>query len=457
MKHVITVDFGSTFTKIVVINMDNRKVLLSEKVPSSVSIDASIALKKCFELAKTVISEDELNNATKLASSSAAGGLRMSVIGLTDSLSTLAGKSAALGAGAKIIGNYSGLLTTEMVRELEESRTEIILLCGGYEHGNSSMVYKNAHMLAHSNIQVPIIYAGNSDLDKEIRLLLISHQKECFIVENIIPELDVLNVEPTQKIIRNLFLERITCMKGLNIVKEYFHNQLVPTPAAVLAAGELLSKGTDKKKGIGPLLIVDIGGATTDVYSFSINTCCEGAKLIGLKEPYGKRTVEGDLGMRESSGEVINEKYLNSIAEELEITEEQLRASINHRVENIDYLPDCEIEVRIDDTIAKLATHTAVRRHAGKMINTFNKRCKNVQLGKNLTEISKIIGTGGILVYNNNPLKILKSAEKKNESKEVLMPEEVEAYLDTDYVLFSAGLLSEIDEDAVKYFGCSLL
>ena len=76
-----------------------------------------------------------LKKAVKLASSSAAGGLRMSVIGLTNSLSTLAGKSAALGAGGKIIANYSGLMTGEKVKDLEGSKTEIVLLCGGYERG----------------------------------------------------------------------------------------------------------------------------------------------------------------------------------------------------------------------------------------------------------------------------------------------------------------------------------
>ena len=448
MKHVIAVDFGSTFNKIVVMDITERKLLLSGKVPSSVGIDASIGLKKCFELAKTVMSKEQFNNATKLASSSAAGGLRMSVIGLTDSLSTLAGKSAALGAGAKIIANYSGLLTEEMVRKLEKSKTEIILLCGGYEHGNTSMVLNNASMLANSKVNVPIIYSGNSELSKEVRRIMITRKKQCFSVENIIPELGVLNVEPTQSVIKNLFLERIICMKGLDIVKKEFENQLVPTPAAVLAAGELLSKGTDNNEGFGPLLIVDIGGATTDVYSFNMNKICEGARLVGLEEPFGKRTVEGDLGMRETSGGVTNENYVSSIVKELEITEEELRNSINKRMQNIEYLPDSEIEKRIDDTIAKLATFVAVRRHAGKVIPSYIKKCKNIQSGKNLTEVSKIIGTGGILVHNHNPLEILKSAEKNSGDKGELLPEKIEAYLDTKYVLFAVGLLKEVDEDA---------
>ena len=333
MRHVITVDFGSTFTKIVVIDVEKRKILLSGKVPSSVGTDASIGLEHCFELAKTVISEKEFENALKLASSSAAGGLRMSVIGLTNSLSTLAGGSAALSAGAKIIANYSGLLTEKELTELEKSDTEIILLCGGYEHGNTSLVWENANMLAQSKVNVPIIYSGNSVLDKEIRRIMETHKKQCFIIENIIPKLGMLNVKPTQNVIRNLFLDHITDMKGFNVVKKEFNNPLVPTPVAVLAAGELLNRGTGSQEGLGPLLIIDVGGATTDVYSFNENKSYQGAKVIGCEEPFGKRTVEGDLGMRESSSGVMKESHLSAAAEELQIAEDLLRSSIRTRTQ----------------------------------------------------------------------------------------------------------------------------
>lgn len=448
MDHVITVDFGSTFTKVVVIDLAKREILLSDKVPSSVGTDAAIGLNQCFALAKLVLSEKEFEKAVKLASSSAAGGLRMAVIGLTDSLSTLAGKSAALGAGAKVIANYSGCLNEKMIEELESSNAEIILFCGGYEHGNTSLVRKNAEALAGSAVRAPIIYAGNSDVGREIRAMMKIHGKQCFLVENMIPKLGTLNVEPVQGVIRNLFLERITDMKGFHSVKREFDNPLIPTPAAVLAAGELLNRGTNGQEGLGALLIVDIGGATTDVYSFSENKGYEGAVMIGLEEPFGKRTVEGDLGMRESSGGVINAERISSISEKLKITEEQLKNSIRNRMENIDYLPDCETEKQIDFTIAKTAVYEAVRRHAGRVTPSYNKKCQNIQIGKNLSEVGRIIGTGGVLVHSRNPSQILKASEKNREDKNIMLPNEVQCCLDSDYVLFSAGLLREIDEEA---------
>jgi len=448
MSYVVAVDFGSTFTKVVVVDRARKKIILSDKTPSTVGTDAAIGMNHCFEKARTVLSAEEFDEAVKLASSSAAGGLRMSVIGLTKSLSTLAGKSAALGAGAKIIGNYIGTLTESKVHDLEKSKTEIVLLCGGYEHGNTTMVMKNAEMLAKSKLTAPIIYSGNSELDKDIRTIMRAHKKQCYSVENIIPKLGTLNVEPVQDVIRDLFLNRITGMKGFNEVKKEFDNQFVPTPVAVLGAGELLNKGTTNKKGFGPLVIMDIGGATTDVYSFNENKSYQGAKMIGIEEAFAKRTVEGDLGMRESSGGVITEEYIDRVVNDLNITEEQLRKSIANRMQHIDYLPDCEMESKIDDEIARLAVHVAIRRHAGRVEHSYNKNCQNIQIGKDLSEVTKVIGTGGILVYNRDPLNIFKAIEKSESDTGALLPKRIESYLDTEYVLYSAGLLKEIDEDA---------
>lgn len=82
---------------------------------------------------------------------------------------------------------------------------------------------------------------------------------------------------------------------------------VMPTPAAVLAAGELFARGAPNQPGLGDLMIVDVGGATTDVHSYVEQTPYDGAKMIGVPEPYVKRTVEGDLGIRESSNSLCVE------------------------------------------------------------------------------------------------------------------------------------------------------
>ena len=152
--------------------------------------------------------------------------------------------------------------------------------------------------------------------------------------------------------------------------------------------------------------------------------------------------------MRENSGAVIEAGGFGQIAEELSITESELRASIEKRIKNIEFLPDSELESEIDDAIAKTAVRTAVRRHAGRIAPSFERKGKFVQSGKNLTGITTVIGTGGILVYNHDPVAILNEVMEKKIDKHILLPKQVEILLDTDYVLFSAGLLREIDEEA---------
>ncbi len=448
MRYALAIDFGSTFTKLVIADLEKKRVVHSDKVPSTVGTDAAIGMNRCFDIAKEKIGNEEFDRAQKLASSSAAGGLRMAVIGLTKSLSYMAGESAALGAGAKVVANYMGMLDENDISALENSNAEIVLFAGGYEHGNRTMVLHNAKMLSDSNLRIPIIYCGNSDAAAEIRRMMLGRGKQCFIVENMIPKLGEKNVEPVQEVIRNLFLQRITDMKGFHEVKKEFDNEFVPTPKAVLNAGSLLSVGTKTQAGFGQLMIVDVGGATTDVYSMNQNKSYRGAKLTGLAEPFEKRTVEGDLGMRESSGGVLSDEYIKEAAEATGMTEAEVKKSVALRMENHDFLPGMTAERNLDDCIAAIAVRRAARRHAGYVRESYTAKCNLFQFGKNLSEITSVIGTGGILVYNPNAAALLKEVEKSENDVNMMLPENVTPYIDSDYVLFAAGLLRETDEEA---------
>ncbi len=449
MKHAILVDFGSTFTKIVLVDLKEKKILLTDQAPSTVHTDAGIALEQCFDSVRKVLSEEEFDQALKLSSSSAAGGLRMAVIGLTKNLSIAAGQAAVFGAGAKIMGIYYGMLNEETAKEIADMNLEIVLLCGGYEKGNQTMVLHNAQVLAESGIHVPIVYSGNREAARGVQWLMKSHEKECFLVENILPAVGVLNIGPAQGLIRHLFMERIVNMKGLEKVRGKLDGVLMPTPAAVLAAGELLSKGTTVTPGLGELMITDIGGATTDVYSYNINQEYEGSKKIGIEEPYAKRTVEADLGMRESC--VCFEKELNIpvLAAQAGITQEQFSCEIHRRAFEKSFLPSEEKEWRQEQILAEQDLKIAVRRHAGKLEYTGSSIQGVLQKGKNLTGIKTVIGTGGPIIRSKNPLAILRQAEKKDKKDDsILLPEKTETYIDRKYVLFAAGLLRNYDEEA---------
>lgn len=447
MDYAVLVDFGSTYTKMVCVDLVRKAALTTDQFPSTVHTDATKGLSACFEAARACIGRTHFSRALKMATSSAAGGLRMAVVGLTRSLSNEAGRNTSFSAGAKIVCSFSGYLQDSDVETINQSKAEILLLCGGYEGGNTDGLLHNAEVLGHSKLSIPVIYAGNSAVSREVRRLFAG--KECFLTENVIPAVGTLNTASAAAIIRDLFMKRIIDMKGVGIVQGELDAPIIPTPAAVLAAGRLLAAGTDREAGLGPLMIADIGGATTDIYSYIENTGYEGAKCIGSVESFSKRTVEGDMGMRESSGSLAAEAGEKELALRCGITKETLTEALRKRMNCTEYVADNPVEKSIDHMIACSAIHISARRHAGHISREFSNGSRFVQRGKNLTDIKTMIGTGGIIVHDSGPAEILKSAcIKQSEKGEVLLPNHFEPVIDQNYVLFAAGLLSSYSEDA---------
>lgn len=446
MGYAMMIDFGSTYTKIACVDLAEKKLLRTGAYPSTVRTDARINLEQCLGFARETLGR-HFEGAQKLCSSSAAGGLRMAVIGLTERLSFVAGRNTAFGAGGKIISSFAGMLTEDAVHELEMSDAEIILLCGGYEKGNRSVVLHNAEMLANSRIMVPVIYAGNSSVSKEVRIILQRGDKQCLLAENVIPNVGELAPESAEAVIRDQFMTRIVNMKGIGCVREQLGEVLMPTPAAVLAAGTLLTQGTATQAGLGTLMMVDVGGATTDVYSFCENRPYYRCRIIGSAEPYSKRTVEGDMGMRESSVCIQREVGTAALAKGAGVSEDTLEAGIQTRITTTGYLPDSEAQHRIDLELAGQAVAVSVRRHAGRIENV-RAGAWQYQSGKNLTEIDHIIGIGGVIVNNAAPDAILqRAALQAGEAEDILIPHHLESMIDRDYVFYAAGLLRAVDED----------
>lgn len=448
MNQAILLDFGSTFTKMAIAHFSEKVITHTFKVPSTVRTDARTCLAQCFSYAQKELGTKAFQQAPKLASSSAAGGLRMAVLGLSKTLSVSAARNASFGAGAKILGTFSGKLDPTAIESLQALDIEIILFTGGYEGGNTTTLEHNAHMLAESSITVPIIYAGNSQMASTVRYILQQNAKACFLVPNIIPQVQRINAAPTEELIRHIFMRSIITMKGLSSVQAVLDFPLIPTPAAVLEAGKLLSTGTAQQKGLGPLMLVDVGGATTDIHSYVEQSGHGGARLAGSPEPFAKRTVEGDLGMRESSVPLAQEAGWESMAQSLKIAPDVLQKAISTRFANRDFLPDCPLEQKIDQELAARAVHLSVRRHAGWIKSIPGGcNCKHLQYGKNLKNIRTVIGTGGPIINSENPFAILANACAKATEKNILLPDNVSYGIDTQYIMFSAGLLQQIDKD----------
>lgn len=448
MKYLILLDFGSTFTKGAVLSVADQKIVYTTKAPSTVNTDGAIGLSHCLGNIRQQIGKTETAKAKRLASSSAAGGLRMAVCGLTKSLSIAAGRNVSFGAGAKILHVAAGPLTDDNLACIVKSRVEIILLCGGYEGGNERLLLKNAEKLAASQIACPIIYGGNSLIAQKVQILMRQGNKECFLVPNIIPDVGKLNSRGAEDTIRSLFMQRIVNMKGLDKVRQETGGILMPTPAAVLQAGELLALGARGCPGMGDLMIVDVGGATTDIHSYAEHKAFEGAHCLGAPEPYAKRTVEGDLGMRESADALCHEVGFMNLAAYLGIPEEYLQSSIARRLKDTGYLPDTNREMMIDQAIAYFAIRLGARRHCGRIEGTVSINCNRLQTGKNLTKVQTIVGTGGEIINSRNPAELLKGILAcRQEEPDTLLPEKAAMYVDSEYILYAAGLLRSYDEN----------
>lgn len=297
MTPILLIDFGSTYTKVTAIDLDGEMLLGTAASYTTVETDVTEGLANALTLleAKT----GPLVFAHRYACSSAAGGLRMMASGLVPELTAQAARQASLGAGAKVLKTYAFQLTEDDAEEIAASKPDIFLLVGGTDGGNTECILHNAQVLADIGGEFPIVIAGNRTASRQCQRIL--SDREVHLCENVMPKFGVLNIEPAQKAIREVFLRRIVKAKGLSKTDSLLSGILMPTPSAVMRAMELLACGCEEESGIGDLLAVDVGGATTDVYSVSegaptqVNTVCK-----GLPEPFVKRTVEGDIGMRYS-------------------------------------------------------------------------------------------------------------------------------------------------------------
>ena len=267
MNAYLLLDFGSTYTKLTAVDVDNEEILATAKDITTIDSDIMIGFNKAYEELMRQLEGKEVNFVKKLACSSAAGGLKMVAVGLVPDLTAEAAKRAALGAGARVIKVYSYELTKDEIEEIRGLDLDIILLAGGTNGGNKQCIIHNAKMLVEGNINLPIVVAGNKIANDEIREIFKEAGFYFSITENVMPQLNSLNVEPAREEIRKVFMDRITDAKGLSNAENFINGILMPTPAAVLKAAQVLGQGSDEEDGIGDLIIVDIGGATTDIHS----------------------------------------------------------------------------------------------------------------------------------------------------------------------------------------------
>ena len=441
MKNVLLIDFGSTYTKVTAVDVEEEQVLGTAQSFTTIETDIGDGLAKALAILEE--KTGKLEFAETYACSSAAGGLRMITSGLVPELTGEAAKLASLGAGAKVIGIYAFQLTEDDIEDIKNQKPDIFLLVGGTDGGNTECILHNAKMLATLEPSFPIVIAGNRTAARQCARILEGH--ELYICPNVMPKFGQLNIEPTQKQIREIFLDRIIQAKGLSKAAELLSDIMMPTPSAVLQAMNLLAQGCEGERGIGDLVAVDVGGATTDIYSIAdgmpeaMNTVFK-----GLPEPYAKRTVEGDIGMRYSIHGIVEAAGLSRIAQLSGLTESRVTELVDMLRSNTETVPqgDDELE-RLDYALASMAIEEAVRRHAGTIEETYTMMgLTYVQEGKNLTRVRQIVVTGGSLIHTRRTEEIAKHALYSPAQPASLRPKQADVWVDRSYILAAMGLLS---------------
>jgi uncharacterized protein (TIGR01319 family) len=224
--------------------------------------------------------------------------------------------------------------------------------------------------------------------------------------------------------------------------------KIIPTPLAVLQACELLSRGTQTKAGRGDLLAVDVGGATTDVYSMAAGTpTVENTMLKGLPEPWAKRTVEGDLGMRYSLLHVFEQ--LPPVMPAEQEFRQKVEQWVKLCTEQPDTLaePDTEQE-QIEEWLGQQAVAMAVERHAGRIADVYTPLgLMHTLEGKDLMDLKTVVGIGGVIRNSRHPREILRGALYDVMHSESTKPRNPKFYLDKEYIFAAMGLLSDVDAE----------
>src|SRR5665811_163226 len=197
-----------------------------------------------------------------LACSSVGGGLRLAVVGFERSVTAEAGHRVGLSAGAKVVHVAHGPMTTAQVTTLRAARPDVILLVGGTDSGNADVLLHNGSRLAKARMGAPVVVAGNVEARADVAAALESTGRRFVLADNVLPMIGVINPDGARAAIRQVFLRHVIGGKGLSKGPEFAAMVRAATPDAMLRGVETLAAGTD-----GDVLVFDVGGATTDVYS----------------------------------------------------------------------------------------------------------------------------------------------------------------------------------------------
>jgi uncharacterized protein (TIGR01319 family) len=419
---VVCVDFGSTFTKASLVDLAEGRIVAAAEHRTTIESDVLDGYDAC--LAALVEQDARAAGAEVLACSSAGGGLRIAVVGNEELVSAEAGRRVALSSGGKVVGVYAAGRGDDLTR-VTDSDPDVVLLTGGTDGGNHEPILACARALA-PVWQGPVVVAGIVEAQGEVAELLAHHP--IVVAPNIVPRIGVLAPEGARTAIRELFLSHVIGGKHLSSRADFVAMVQGATPDVVLTGVELLAEVA------GDTVVVDVGGATTDVHSVvELDPEDAGLSREVVATTRVTRTVEGDLGMRWSAVTTVEAADRADLA-----------AAAVRRREDVGFVPGSVAELELDEEIARAAVGLALRRHAGRSKVVVSPEGRVVErTGKDLREVDLLVGSGGVLRHGRPGVAERVFAGSLGEvDGGWQLPRRAQVTVDEQYVLAAAGLLA---------------
>ena len=468
---ILATDCGSTTTKAILIEKKEGEYRLTFRGEAPTTVEAPFedvtrgVLNSIIEIeelsGRKILSNDQIispsssNNGVDIyiSTSSAGGGLQMMVAGVVKSMTGESAQRAALGAGSivmDILASNDKRFFHEKVKRIRDLRPDMILFSGGVDGGTESHVIKIAEVLEAANpkprlgvdFKLPVIYAGNKNVRNEVSKKL-NKITDLQIVDNIRPTLETENLKPSRDKIHDLFMEHVMAQApGYQKLMSWADAPIMPTPGAV---GQIIKKIADKEDI--SVVGVDIGGATTDVFS--------------VFDGKFNRTVSANLGMSYSICNVLAESGYKSISKWLpfKIDEEDLTDRISNKMIRPTTIPQSIEELIIEQALAREALRLSFDQHKEFAVSlkgvqqkrTISEAFEQSSSGKTLVdmkELDLIVGSGGVLSH----------APRRNQSFMMIVdsfkPEGItQIAVDSIFMMPQLGVLSSIhDEAALEVF-----
>jgi hypothetical protein len=419
---LLSVEVGSTYTKLGVFGLDRDRLRVLGRAATRTSLadgDVGVAVTRLLHRAAGL---GVRGGEPAVLTSSAAGGLRIAVCGLTPTLSTKVGTEVALGAGGVVVFTAAGRLSARQVAAVAAAAPSLVLVCGGTDHGEADAVLANVTALAAAPTEAVYVYAGNAQTRIEACEILASAGLRHVAAENVYPDSDVYRFTEVRDLIREIYERDVVKAPGVDALRERLGTGCVPTPLAVSWAVRTLGAK------VGGLLAVDVGGATTDVHSYKVDGPAEDA-LTAAFEPALKRTVEGDLGLYHNLSNLV--------------ADDEPPPEGAEPITDVDRLRP----------YAMRAVERGLARHCGRSVRVHDgSGLREVLHGADLRGVPAVLLTGGALRHEAPGAPALAGVLAGLRTRR-MVPEDVRSWLvDRDYLMSSLGALAPHRPDAVSAF-----